>query len=175
MTYPITTIGELVPCSCSSRSVNAGIGELESEAVAITSSGWLPTVVWPSDVDAYKRKLDPDMRATDATVSRCANLPAGEAVAWGDFFTSWKAFAAESTPIFGAANKYDEAVSFEQRLHEWQKKIAETCRLNAPAVIPQAGPDTSAIKFVAVAAAVVAIAYLASPLITGARVLGKKR
>ena len=152
------------------------MGDATSEAVAITSSGWLPTIVWPSDVDAYKRKLDPDMRATDATVSRCANLSSGEAVAWGDFFSTWKKFAAEDTPTFGAANKFDEAKSFELRLHEWQKKIAETCKLTAPQINPDAGaPDTSGLKWIAAAVIVVGVAYLASPLIVGARGVARRR
>ena len=177
MTYDIATIGDLgAPCACGSVGPRSTIGDVDSEAVAITSSGWLPTIVWPSDVDAYKRKIDPDMRATDATVSRCANLPSGEAVAWGDFFATWKKFNDEPTPTFGAANKFDEAKSFELRLQEWQKKIAETCKLNAPQIRPDAGaPDTSGLKWIAAAVIVVGIAYVASPFVMGAQRIAKRR
>lgn len=175
MTYEIATIGDLgAPCSCGSSS--SGMGDATSEAVAITSSGWLPTVVWPSDVDAYKRKLDPDFSATNSTASRCANLPAGEAMAWGEFFLSWTKFRDEGSCIFGCANKYEEARSFELRLHEWQKKLSETCKLNAPAINPEAGaPDTSGIKWIAAAVIVVGVAYIASPLITGAQRVARRR
>jgi hypothetical protein len=166
MAYDIATIGAIDGCACH-ESGRGMAGATEDEA--IVAGGWLPTIVWPSTVDDAKRKLDPDMRATDATVTHCAQLPTGQQLAWADFYGAWRRLADAETPTFGAANVYDEVQSYESRLHAWQKLIAEACKLNAPGVTPNAGPDTSAIKWVAGAAALVAIAYLASPLILGAR------
>ena len=157
--YEIATIGALDarPCRCSEAMGDA------TAAGALVSGGWLPTIVWPSDVEAFKRKLDPDMRATDATVSQCAQLSTGEVLAWKDFYTAWRKFEAEDAGIFGTANKLEEAQGYEARLHAWQAKLAETCKLHAPGVTPATGPDTSTIKWIVAGVAIVAVAYLASP------------
>jgi hypothetical protein len=189
MAYDIATIGELgsarpccAPCGASlfgcggqgcARASSAAIGDVMPEALALTSAGFLPTVVWPSDVDALKRTLGPDFRATDAAVQACAALPAGVATAWGDEFRAWRAFEAESTPIFGAANKYDEARAFEARLSDWQAKIGTTCPLHSPRVTPPTAPDLSALKWLAVAVGVVGAAYLLSPLVLAGRKLAR--
>jgi len=174
--YPIATIGSLDDGAASARPCCApcarGIGDLqpESEALRLVSGGLLPTIVWPSDVEAYKRKVDPDMIATNATVAQCAALGSGAAKAWRDFFSAWRTFRAQSTPLFGAANQFDEARAYEARLSEWQSQLQGAgCTLHAPKVEPVAAADLSALKWVAVAVALVAVAYLASPLVLGAR------
>lgn len=163
MIQTIGELGELGECACS-----RGMGDT-SEAMQLITGGWLPTVVWPSDVEAYKRKLDPDFRATDAAAKACTTLDAGELSAWTDFNKAWRDFADAPTSTFGSANQYDAAKEFEIRLQAWQALIAKSCKLNSPGVVPPSGPDTSVIKWAAAAAIAIALAYVASPLILGAR------
>ena len=133
----------------------------------------LPTVVWPSDVDAQKRRLDPDFRATDRAVAACSELGAGQRAAWGDFYRAWSSFRDEETPVFGAANKMGEALAYEARLAAWQATLKSSCALDAPHVTP-ATFDASWIKWGAIAVAVVGVAYLASPLVLGARSVARR-
>lgn len=139
MSYPISTIGSIgAPACCEpcarGRACASTIGELTPAQFA---ESILPTIVWPGDVDNYKRRIDPEFRATDAAVSRCAELSSSEAVAWGDFFTNWKKFASTPTPIIGSWQAHlDEAKAFEARLHDWQKQLAATCKLVSPEVVP---------------------------------------
>jgi len=129
-------------------------------------SGILPTVVWPSDVVAYKRKLEPDFDATNQAVKACnaANPQTASAdvfAAWAAFYASWQQFDAEAVPTFGSANKYDEAVSYEQRLAAWQQKlVAGGCSLSAPIVTPPSDETTvTAAKWIAIAVVAGAVAY----------------
>lgn len=141
MTYEIATIGDLgAPCSCKS---NDGMGELapESEAVKLLTVGFPFPTVFPSDVDAYKARIDPDFRATDALVSRCAPLSSPDAVAWGDFFTEWQKFRAKPTPVIGSWETHlEQTKRFESTLHDWQQKLAPICGAPAtPMISPPGG------------------------------------
>ena len=163
--YEIATIGDLSGCceECAAGAPPCGsarMGELapETEAARALAVGFFPTV-WPSDVDAYKARIDPDFRATDALVSRCANLSSPEAVAWGDFFTNWQKFAKTPTPTFGSWETHlEEAKRFESKLREWQQQLAPTCGKGAaPPVGPVGGKP---IPWGAVAVAVAATAIV---------------
>lgn len=143
MTYPISTIGDLgSPCACTSgpRSVNAGIGELqpESEALTLLTAGFPLPTVFPKDVDAYKARINPDFIATDALVTRCANLSSPEAVAWGDFFTSWEDFARTPTPTLASWESHLATTKeFERKLADWQAKLIPICGpLPSPVIKP---------------------------------------
>lgn len=127
--------------------------------MAPTIGDWLPTVVWPSDVEAKKRQLDPSWRATSGAVEQCARLDPATVKAFRDDANAWRAFYDEPVPTFGAANKWEEAKKFEQRLADWQDKLARLCALPSPNVRPDQGPDTSALKWVAGAVIVAAIVY----------------
>lgn len=122
----------------------------------------LPKVVWPGDVADYVARLDPQMRATDATATACAALGAPTLKAWGDFFASWGAFKKDSSCFFGCANKFDTCAQFERELAAWQELIGKSCKLVGPAV--SAPPDDSAIKWIAAAVIVVAVVYAAGPI-----------
>jgi len=120
----------------------------------------LPTIVWPSDVVAYKRKLSPDFDSTNRTVLACSSLDAPTRAAWDQFYVAWSAFRNEPVPTFGAANKYDEAASYESRLAAWQKQLSSSCPLSSPIVTPPDGEKTaSAVKAIAIAAVVGAVVY----------------
>ncbi len=171
MTYPIATIGDLgvdaVSCGCTNgpRSTNAGIGELqpESEALTLLTAGFPLPTVFPKDVDAYKARINPDFIATDALVTRCANLSSPEAVAWGDFFTSWEDFARTPTPTLASWESHLATTKeFEKKLAEWQTKLIPICGPLPSPVIKPPGTEVPwgkiAIGLVAVAA-VGAIGY----------------
>jgi hypothetical protein len=182
--YEIATIGELgappkKPC-CSAcaeprraRPCAGGatqIGDVIPEALALQNAGFLPDVVWPSDVDRYKASLDPKYIATDADAHRCTSLPAPSLVAWSKQFDAWRAFAVKSTPTFGAANQWELAHKFESELLEWQNQIGASCGLSAPkAAPPDRTFDASFVKWIAGAAIVLGLAYVASPLIMASR------
>lgn len=136
--------------------------------------GDAPLIVWPSNVVDLKARLDPEFKATNATVQQCSKLSPGQRQAWDDFYASWLRWYQKDVGWFGSANEYAEGVTFGARLVAWQRQIKEACPLNAPEVTPGGtGPDASWVKWVAGAAIVIGVAYLASPLVTGARRLAK--
>lgn len=176
MAYDITTIGDLgapkkKPC-CQACADKHTIGDAIPEVLALHNAGFLPDVVWPSDVDAYKANLDPKYKATDAAAHACSSLAPGILAAWSQQFASWSAFAAQVTPTFGSSNHWELAHKFELELLDWQNKIGATCELNSPKVTPpdRNGPaDLSWLKWVAAAVVVVGVAYVASPLVMAGR------
>ena len=174
--YDISTIGYLgapAPC-CAACAESGSIGDAVPEVLALQNAGFLPDVVWPSDVDAYKRKIDPSYRATNAAALACASLPPGVLAGWAAHFDSWAKFAAVETPTFGSSNHWELAHQYEAQLLEWQNAFAAAgCSLNSPKVQP---PDRSAtpvdlswLKWVAAAVVVVGVAYVASPLVMAGR------
>lgn len=123
--------------------------------------GILPTIVWPSDVAAKKREIDPAMISTDAVVKNCRGLSTEERASWDRFFAAWVAFRAEEIPTFGAANKYDEAVGFGRKLAERQAEIRPKCgEVPGGAPLPPEGElsesSIGAIKAVAIGVGVLA-------------------
>lgn len=133
--YEIATIGSLVPCcdSCAAGNLCDSIEGL-TEGGELVRSGFFPTgLVFPGDVDAYKARLDPEMRTTEGSVSRCANLSSGDAVAWGDFYTEWRKFADRPTPLVSSwSAELDIAKSYESRLRDWQAKLSPICAMRGP-------------------------------------------
>jgi hypothetical protein len=136
----------------------------------------LPTVVWPSDVDAKKREIDPSMQATNAVVTTCGGVTAEERLAWSQFFGAWTAFRNEATPTFGAANKYDEAKRFAVSLLAWRATIQNRCALVGPDPPQDATtPETaiSAIKWIAIAVVAAAVTYGAVQVVGTVRAVAR--
>lgn len=122
----------------------------------------LPTVVWPSDVEAKKRQIDPSMQSTNEAVRTCAAVDDGSRRAWGQFFAAWSSFRAESVPWFGAANKYDEALDYGRQLAGWQEQLRAKCTIPGPPPISPKELDEStisAVKWGAAAVIAVAVVY----------------
>lgn len=173
--YDIATIGSLgdaSPC-CSSCASSSSIGDVMPETLALQRAGFLPDVVWPSDVDEYKRHLDPDYASTNAAAHACASLAAGDLQAWDRQFQAWRAFSVQVTPTFGSSNHWELAHQFEKQLLEWQNQLTSRgCQLTAPKVAPpnrDAPPDLSWVKWVAAAAIAAGVVYVASPFVTAGR------
>ncbi len=125
--------------------------------------GWLPTVVWPSDVDREKARLDPSFRSTDAAVAACGGLSPAARAGWVAFYAGWRDFASRETPLFGASNEWEEAQRYGRDLAGWQETV-RTARCEVPGPVPtvtdpDAPVDLSPLKWVAAAVVVAAAAY----------------
>lgn len=139
-----------------------------------------------SDIDALKQRLDPDFRATDASMQSCAGLTAAERTAWADFYKGWRKYADTGTraqvfcfdafglQCIGGGTVYEDGLEREKRLRDWQQKVLGRCGLDAPPVDDprvRTAVDTGWVKWAAGAVAVVGIAYTLGPILRG---LGKR-
>lgn len=129
----------------------------------------LPTIVWPSDVRRKKNELDTFMRALDVSFDSCQGLSAEEAITFDHFSKAWRGFYDEDEGIFGAANKWDEALRYQDSIHGWQDIFASKCGLVGPKVKPPDVTPTedllSTVKVVAVVGAVIAGVVLVAPIV----------
>ena len=66
-------------------------------------SGILPKFVTPSDVRDLKNRIDPSVRALEATVATCARLDAPTRNAWTDFAKAWRSYVDEDDSWFHTA------------------------------------------------------------------------
>lgn len=123
----------------------------------------LPTIVWPSDVDREKSRLDPSFRSTDEAARACSGMSAATRAGWDAFYAEWRDFADRPTPLFGSANEWDLAQKYAADLAGWQDTIRRTnCQVPGPNPLPQTSTaDTSWIKWAAAATIVVAGVYAA--------------
>jgi hypothetical protein len=139
-----------------------------------------------TDIDALKQRLDPDFRATDASVQGCEALTTGERKAWDDFYAAWRKYADTSSraqvfcfdafglQCIGGGTVYEDGLEREKRLREWQQKIHTRCVLDAPDIDDprkRTEVDTAWVKWAAGAVAVVGLAYTLGPVLRG---LGKR-
>jgi len=118
--------------------------------------------VWPSDVDAIKRSVDPSMVATDLAVRRCAEVSPAEMAAWGGFYAAWRSFHDEATPwMFGTGAKYDEGLAYRAQLGGWQELLRSKCTIPGPHVssVEEGAAMSSAIRWGAAAVIAVAVVY----------------
>lgn len=136
---------------------------LASERASGSIGALLPKVVYPSDVAALKRQIDPSVQTTNAAVLACTALTPAEVASWKLFFLAWTAFRDQPEPwLFGAANLYDEAEVFQAQLAQWQTQLRAKCTIPGPAVVdPHAADDASAsvIKWGVGAVVVVSLVY----------------
>ncbi len=122
------------------------------------------TIVTPNDVRALKARLDPFVRAFDCSVAACGELHPFVRGSWADFSRGWRQFAAADTSWLHAAAEYDAAAKYEQHLVAWQTQLAPVCPVLAPPFPRSSRPDASGtlgstVKTVAIAGAVVAVAF----------------
>jgi hypothetical protein len=116
--------------------------------------GQLPRVIWPSDVDREKARLDSFFRGMDAAARACRSIArapdktADDAVrlsrlldTWNVFYLQWRAFADTRTPLFGSANQWDLSQQYAKDLEHWQAAIAAACGpTGVPTVLPTDEP-----------------------------------
>ncbi len=125
-------------------------------------NGLLPTIVWPSDVEAKKVEIDPGFENLELMADTCDKLSAEDAISVNRFLGAWRAFRDEPTPTFGSANKWDEALRYQDRLRDYQDMLeAKGCDLIGAKVTRPAPEATipdyfDTVKTIAVASAVIA-------------------
>jgi hypothetical protein len=127
-------------------------------------TSFLPTVITPDDVRAYKDRLDPFARAIDRGVS-VSRLDAYTRRAWSDFFRSWRSFCDAEPSWLHAAAEFNAAEHYEEHIIHWQARLAPYCPIPGPLLtrpVPKAPAPASSVentvKTVAVAGAVIALA-----------------
>lgn len=132
----------------------------------------LPRVVWPSDVDREKARLDPAFTLTNVAAEGCAaagTLDAATLAGWRAFFAEWTTFRSRATPTFGSANEWDLAQQYARDLSNWQTTLRAKCTVPGPPVLPTDDPDRqvdlSAVKWVAAAIVVAAVVYGATRIL----------
>jgi hypothetical protein len=103
-------------------------------------SGILPKFVTPSDVRDLKNRLDPFVRALDATVAKCPSLDPGVGSAFSDFSKAWRTYFEEDDSWLHSAAQYDTGESYEKSIAEWQQTIGASCPLPGPKVEPPTAP-----------------------------------
>jgi hypothetical protein len=121
--------------------------------------------VTPGDVRDLKNRVDPYVRALDASVAACAALAQGVRDGWATFSKAWRAYYDEDDSWWHTAAQMDQGEAYESDVERWQKMIAGyRCAPDAPPITPEDGGGKDSdrwagtIKTVAIAGAVVAVA-----------------
>jgi hypothetical protein len=131
----------------------------------------LPRFVTPSDVRDLKNRLDPFVRALDATALKCPSLDPAVQSAWSDFARSWRGYFDEEDSWLHSAAQYDTGESYERSVAEWQRIIGAACPVPGPKVEPPPAPSVvsaelqGTIRTVAIAGGIIAAAIALRSLI----------
>lgn len=127
-------------------------------------------VVLPSNVADLQEKLFNDVAALDRDVQAAGVLSAAQRATWagfmGDFERWYNVDPYSFSSYWTAGTLYDQGVQLEQTLASWQATLAKLgARLTEPTFAPPStGLDWSALKVIAVCAAVIAGAVVAFPV-----------
>lgn len=128
--------------------------------------GWRQ-IIWPSDVDRTKARVDVYFESADATVQGCSTFPTAQRPAWNKFIASWRAVRERPTAFTGARTELNNVCQMSSDLDGWYKVIREHCKLQGPEppVPPPPTPSpvgevTSLVKWVAIGGAVIGGAVL---------------
>jgi hypothetical protein len=128
-------------------------------------NGLLPTVHTPAEVHAYKARLDPFALALDRSVASCPHLDPTTRRNWAEFFRGWRRFCDADVGWLSAANDFAQAQQFEEHIIRWQAWLRPYCTIaappltRAPVVATPPSSTESTIKTVAIAGAVIAVAF----------------
>ena len=119
--------------------------------------------VWPSEVDALKKRLLTVAEEMDLGVLSCKELPIEEAKAWRLFMADFRAFATTETPTFGSYNVWTQACSYAHTIDGWHEKLSKYCSVPGPGKVKGASTET-----------LTAVAWIAGAVIAVALVVGIK-
>jgi len=113
----------------------------------------LPTVIYPSTVADYNKRLLAAAGGTDASVKACsARLDSATTTGWALFYAAASSFAQEEPGWFGLGSRMDRAESYGAELAAWQDKLSRAgCPLGVPVFNPNT-PPTDLSKIVQYAA-----------------------
>lgn len=138
-------------------------------------------LVTNATIEALKKRIDPDMRSTDADVDKCPSVDPAERSRWKLFYQGWRAWADAPTGIldtwdpflgplagqFGAGARWDAGCAMSRELSAFKDKLRETCKISGPTEVERpAGLDLNnvagAVKWGAVAVVAIAGVYALS-------------
>lgn len=127
----------------------------------------LPEFWTVGKVDALKSRLLGALQSTDIAVQSCGGLSDTTRAEWGVFFGPAMQWAQSDTSIWLLGSQADRGQGYEDELFCRQQDIAASCAVpifdpvNQPALDPQ-GPIGQTLKWLTIAGAVVAGAYVVS-------------
>jgi hypothetical protein len=152
---PLDALGRL-----QGEGVDLGANPFEQGAVqGIGSAPW--GFVTAGDVRTRKDELNATVESLDADVVHCAALDGATLGAWNEFVASWRTFYGDDPSWWDAGAQGRQAGDYADQILDWQNRLAAVCKLSAPKLPAQAGPQDlySVVKVVAIAGAVVAGAF----------------
>lgn len=103
-------------------------------------SSILPTIIYPSTVTDYNKRLLAVAGGTDTSVKACTSLDATTRTSWTLFYAALVGFANEDPGWFGLGSRMDRAESYGAELAAWQDKLAKVCSLGVPQFNPNTPP-----------------------------------
>src|SRR4029077_19108199 len=101
----------------------------------------LPTVIYPSTVADYNKRLLAAAGGTDARGKACsARLDSATTTGWPLFYAAASSFAQEEPGWVGLGSRMDRAESYGAELAAWQDKLSKVCALGVPQFNPNTPP-----------------------------------
>lgn len=142
-------------CACQQQPTIGGVDGGECDKLVFLG-------VWPSDVEALKARLHPQVVALDLAVdSATCSLSAEDRAAWGAFTAQWLEFYQRPVGTFGSYGEWTAACSWAHTIDAWREKLAQKCSaLPGPAPIKGADASAATVKWASIG--LVAVAALAA-------------
>jgi hypothetical protein len=138
-------------------------------------SGILPSIIFPSDIQAVQQRLGAAASGTDGSVGTCAKLDNATRAAWLSFYSAVQAYVAMkpavipwgSGEVATTGSLYDQGLSYEKELFAWQQKLSGVCALAVPVFDPTpiASPINDFVKWGAIAAGFLGSAYVVAKVV----------
>lgn len=141
--------------------------------------GALPHLWWPWNVDELKKQLSTDLQTTNVAAQTCKGLDVAVLTQWNIFYEGAIAWATSSTSWFGLGGQADQGQRYQCQLYGWQQTIASAqCNLptpqnpdpsghrGLPAGTSDSNPTADAVKWLGIAVAAAAGAYVVGEIVT---------
>jgi hypothetical protein len=141
-------------------------------------AGVLPTIIYPSTVTDYNKRLLAAAAGTDASVKACTGkLDVQTQTSWQLFYAALSSFALEEPGIWGLGSRMDRAESYGSELAAWQDKLSKTCALGLPMFNPNQPPTdlVKLVQYVAWGAGAIAAAYVVGQVVSVIPSLPKRK
>ncbi len=122
-------------------------------------------------VEALRQRLDGEWRATDLAVTSCASLSPEERAAWAMKLEAWNKSLELEAGILNANGLFRATCALGKDLEGWRTYMASRgCQIAGPKKLVDATHNTAdamaaAVKWVGIAVAIAAAAYVASPFL----------